>query len=95
MTFPPIETVKDEMDARGISLKEMAKRLDLKPSDLNRMFKTGAAITVPFAQKLEVALGISADVWLTMQANHERDKIAIAQRNDNESEGMHKRLLMV
>lgn len=80
MTFPPIETVKDEMDARGISQKGMAERLDMKPSNLNRMFKTGSAITVPFAQKLEKALGISADVWLTMQANHDRDKTAITQK---------------
>lgn len=85
MTFPPIETVKDEMEARGISQKEMAERLDMKPSNLNRMFKTGAAITVPFARKLEAALGISADIWLTMQANHERDKIAIAQRDEKEA----------
>ena len=83
--IPPIEIVADEIKARGISQKEFAERLGIKPSNLNRMFKTGAAITIPFAQKLETALGISADNWLKMQANYERDKATMIERDEKEA----------
>lgn len=85
MAVPPIGIVKDEIDARGISQKEFAERLGMKASNLCRMFKTGAAITVSFARKLESALGIPADSWLRLQAMYEEDVIAIEHRNEKEN----------
>lgn len=85
IAVPPIGIVKDEIEARGISQKEFAERLGMKASNMCRMFKTGAAITVPFARKLEAALGIPADSWLRLQAMYEEDVIAIKQRNEKEA----------
>lgn len=88
MAVPPIETVKDEMKARDMSQKELALRLGMKPSNLNRMFRDKAAITVPFAKKLEAAFDIPADFWLRMQASYEEDLVAIEKRNETEQKAV-------
>ena len=80
---PAIEIVKEEMDARGISLEEMAALLEMSAANLNRMFEEGADITPILAKKLEQAWGIDAGTWLKLQANYEQDKAAITQREQN------------
>lgn len=87
MVVPPIESVKDEMNARGMTQKELASRLEIKPSNLNRMFREKSAITVPFATKLESAFGIPADFWLKMQASYEEDLAAIEKKERGRAEG--------
>lgn len=88
MAVPPIETVKDEMKARGMSQRELASRLGVKPSNLNRMFHYKTAITVPFAEKLEAAFGIPADFWLRMQSSYEKDLAAIEKRDEAEQKAI-------
>ena len=86
IALPPIEIVKEEMDARGISLEEMAALLEMSADNLNRMFEEGTDITPILAQKLEQAWGISAGTWLKLQTNYEQDKAAIAQRDKEKRE---------
>lgn len=83
MATPPIEIVKDEMDARGISLEEMAALLEMSVANLNRMFEEGADITPMLAKKLEQAWGIGAGTWLKLQQIYEQDKAEIEQRDKN------------
>ena len=84
----PLEVVKDEIKARGMTNTEFAQRLGIKPSNLSRLFKDKAAITVALANKLEAALGIDASFWLSMQATYSKDAEAIAQRESQDKEAM-------
>lgn len=80
----PLDVVKEELAARGISKKEFADRLGLKASNLSRMFREKQAITVPFAEKLEEQLGIKTSFWLNMQDKYCKDVKAIEHRDENE-----------
>lgn len=79
----PTEIIKDEIQARGLSKKEMAARMGMKPSNLSRLLG-GENITLPVAQKLEAALGIPADYWMRAQDSFVRDSKAIAARDEQE-----------
>lgn len=84
MAVHPTEMIKDEIKERGMSQKELAERLDMKPSNLSRMFNAKEDITIPLATKLEKALGIDASFWLNAQAQYNKDITAIEQRDEKE-----------
>jgi len=73
---PPGEGIKEELKSRGISQKEFAKTIGMQPSHLNELIKGKLTITENLAMKLESALGIPANYWLTLQANYDYDLAA-------------------
>lgn len=84
MATHPLEVVKDEIKARGMTQGELASRLGMKASNVSRLFKEMPSVTVALAEKLEQALGIEASFWLTMQDNYNKDTKAIAERDKKE-----------
>ena len=82
----PTELIIDEIKERGIRRKDMAIRLGMQPSNFSRMLKQKETITPQMANKLEEALGIPASMWLNLQAEYDRDVVAISQRNRDEQE---------
>lgn len=84
MATHPLDVVKDEMEARGISKKEFAARLGIAASNLSRMFREKQDVSVRMAEKLEEALDISASFWLDLQAQYDKDEKAIARRDKME-----------
>lgn len=81
MATHPLEVVKDELKARGISHKEFASRIGIKPSNFSRMLREKQEITASFAAKLEEVLGIDASFWLRMQSSYIKDVRAIEKRD--------------
>ncbi len=88
MAIHPVETIKDEIKARGMSKKELAQRMDMQQSNLSRMLSNKSDITLDMAERLEKALGISADFWIRMQTNYRQDVEAIAERDKEEEEAI-------
>ena len=81
MATHPTEMIRDEIRARGMSQKELADRMDMKPSDVSRMFREKETVTSTLAAKLEIALGIRASFWTDAQANYDKDSKATALRD--------------
>lgn len=80
----PTEMIRDEIRARGMSQRELADRMGMKPSNVSRMFKEKETITSALAAKLEIALGIRASFWINAQANYDKDVIAVELRDEKE-----------
>ena len=81
----PTDIIKAELKARGMSKAEFARKMDMQASNVTRLFKTKAAITVQMANRLETVLGIDAAFWLRMQALYEKDIQKIKLRDEEES----------
>ena len=79
----PAEIIKDEFKARGMTQKELAKRMGMQPSNLSRLLK-GENITASIAQKLEEALEIPADFWMRLQTQYDKDVKSITVRDEKE-----------
>lgn len=80
MATSPGQILKRELEARGITQKEFAEQLGMKPSNLNLIINGKIAITERFALKLQEALGIDAESWMSLQKGYEYDTSMIAQR---------------
>lgn len=68
----PGEMIKDEIEYRGISQKELAAEIGIPASVLNAVLNGKRAVTTEYALLLEAALGIDADIWLRLQADYNK-----------------------
>ena len=84
MAIHPTEIIKDEIKERGMSQKELAERLGMQASNVSRMFREKETIHSALAVKLEKALGIKSSFWLNLQAEYDKDVVAIDLRNEKE-----------
>ena len=81
----PGELIRDEIKERGMTQKQLAVEMDVKPSVLSETINGKRAVTVNLALALEKALGIPAEIWLNLQSQYELDMASIAER-DNQRE---------
>lgn len=68
----PGEMIKDEIEYRGISQKDLAAEIGIPASVLNAVLNGKRAVTTEYALLLEAALGIEADIWLRLQADYNK-----------------------
>ena len=59
------------LEPNNISGRELAEKLDVAPSTLNRILNGISRITPEMALRLSKALGRSPESWLAMQDNHD------------------------
>jgi HTH-type transcriptional regulator/antitoxin HigA len=64
----PGEVLADELEARDMSQSELARRMDRPIKTINEIVNGKAAITPDTAVQLELALGISARMWLGLES---------------------------
>lgn len=62
--------IQDELDERGMTQAKLASQIGVKPSFLNEVIKGKRAISTELALLLEAALGISAHIWIDLQADY-------------------------
>lgn len=76
MAFSPVhpyDILEDELKARGISKKNFATLIGMKPSNLSRMLKTRGELSSETALKLEEVLGIPYSMWMKLQEMYIKD----------------------
>lgn len=59
------------LEPHGISGRDLAERLGVAPSTLNRVLRGISRVTPEMALRLSRALGRSAESWLAMQDAHD------------------------
>jgi antitoxin HigA-1 len=59
------------LEPNGISGRELAVKLGVAPSTLNRVLKGSSGISPEMALRLSKALGRSPESWLAMQYNYD------------------------
>ena len=78
----PGELLCEELVARGIIKSAFAMELKIYPSHFSDVLKGRRNISAAMALKLEAALGISAELWMRLQAEYdlklERQKLVVA-----------------
>jgi HTH-type transcriptional regulator/antitoxin HigA len=84
MATPPGATLKEELVERGITQRQFAEQIGMRPSHLSELINGKRTVTLRVAQKLQAALGIPARLWLNLQTNYDLDLAAISQREDSE-----------
>ncbi len=68
----PGEFIRDVyLEPNGITGRQLAAKLGVSPSTLNRVLQGNSGISPEMALRLSKALGRSPESWLAMQDNHD------------------------
>ncbi len=67
----PGEILGETLEARGISSKDLAKRIDIAEETLSKIINGKAPVTPETAIRLENVLGIDADIWNNLDSNYQ------------------------
>jgi len=71
----PGESLEEALIDRNMSQKELAVRTGFTEKHVSTVIGKTKPISVAFAVKLEIALGIAASFWIRLQANYDRELI--------------------
>lgn len=86
IAIPPGELLGEELEARGMSQQELARRMGRPPQMINELIRGGKALTPETALGLELALGIPADFWNNSERSYRLAKSRIEKRERLERE---------
>lgn len=75
----PGEVLAYELELRGMTQQELAKRTGLSPKHIVAVMKAKSAITPETAIKLERALGMPADYWLKLESQYQETLARLAE----------------
>lgn len=67
----PGDVLSAELELRGMTQQELAKRTGLTPKHIIAIIKARSTITPETAIKLERALGMAADYWLNLESHYQ------------------------
>ena len=77
----PGETLKEMLDDRDMSQRELANRIALTEPYISNIINGQKPITISFAKKLEYALAVEAGFWINLQSNYEKELIDYEELN--------------
>jgi addiction module HigA family antidote len=69
--FHPDGFLQEEIEARNLLKKDVAKSLDILPHQLSEIFAGKRNISARLAVKLEKILGVSSHYWLGLQMEYD------------------------
>ncbi len=82
LPIPPGEVLEEELDARGMTQKELAARLGKPAEAVDEIIKGKKAITPDTAIGLGEVLGISPQFWNALEADY---RMTLAGNREQES----------
>jgi len=80
MAIYPGEVLQEEIEARGMSRKELAARLGRPPQVVNEIVRGRKAITPDTAIGLGKALGIDPQYWINLETDY---RMTLARNREN------------
>jgi HTH-type transcriptional regulator / antitoxin HigA len=81
IAIPPGEYLAEEIEARGITQKELAKRMRRPLNTINEIINGKKAITARTALQLEEVMPeIPAKFWLNLETDYQLTKAIILRR---------------
>ncbi len=78
---PPGKFLAEELEARGISQRALAAKMERSLQVINAIVRGKKSITAETALGLEKALGVSATFWLNLEMQHQLALARAKQRS--------------
>jgi HTH-type transcriptional regulator/antitoxin HigA len=80
--IPPGETLRELLDEKGLTQRELARRADLSPKHVNRLLHGLVPLSADVAERLERVTGTHARIWNRLEANYQSDLQRLRTRRD-------------
>jgi len=68
IAVPPGETIKEQLEERGMTQKEFACRMDLSEKHISKLLNGEVHLTPEVAERLEMVLGVPSRFWNNLEA---------------------------
>jgi len=79
---PPGETLRELLDEKGISQRELARRADLSPKHVNKLLQGLVPLSADVAMRLERVTGTPARIWNRLEADYRSDQERIRSKQE-------------
>jgi len=86
IAVPPGETIKEQLEDRGMSRKEFAARMDMSEKRIGRLINGEVQLTPDIARRLEMVLGMPASFWSNLEGIYRERIIAAQAENEMDAE---------
>ncbi len=83
---PPGETIREQLQDRGMTQKEFAVRMDLSEKHVSKLINGDVQLTPEMAVRLEMVLGVPAAFWNRLEAIYREKLIKAMEENEMESD---------
>lgn len=70
---PPGETLRELLEERGLTQRDLARRADLSPKHVNRLLQGLVPLSADVATRLERVTGTPARIWNRLEADYQSD----------------------
>jgi len=84
LAVPPGELLAEELEARGMTQKELADRTGRPGQKISEIINGKKSITHDTALELEKVLGISAEFWVNLEASYQLTKARLREKSELE-----------
>ncbi len=81
IAVPPGETLKEQIADRGMDKKEFAVRMGVSEAFVNNLFAGTVPLTPNVAEKIETAIGVSAEFWSNLEKIYRENIIKVEQED--------------
>jgi HTH-type transcriptional regulator/antitoxin HigA len=71
MPIPPGETLRETLEAMGMSQAELARRMGRPPQAISEIVNAKKSITAQTALQLEDVLGVPAYIWIGLELDYQ------------------------
>ena len=79
LAIPPGELLEEELEARGISQRDLARQAGRPAQAINEIIRGKKRITPETALDLERVLGTPASFWLNLESNYQLAQARLRQ----------------
>ncbi len=86
MAIPPGELLAEELEARGMTQKELADRTGRPGQKISEIIHGKKSITYDTALELEKVLGIPAHFWVNLEASYQLTKARLREKSQLEEQ---------
>ena len=81
IAIPPGESIKEQLEYRGMTQKEFAARMNMSEKQINKLINGEAQLTPEIADRLELILGVPARFWNKLESMY-RETISKAEEEE-------------
>lgn len=79
---PPGETLREWLDEKGLTQRDLARRAGLSPKHVNQLVHGSVSLSAEIAQRLERVTGVPARMWNRLEADYRSDLQRIRGQRD-------------
>lgn len=78
---PPGATIKEQLEYRGMSQREFAKRMDYSEKFISQLINGQVELTPNTAHRLEMVLGVPSAFWMSLEARYREKLLQVEEEN--------------